>query len=239
MMTGRTIPLAFLAGALALQLAAFGEAGAQDRDRALAAELPLVGDDGQRIANHSVKLPGPIDQLPGVVVAANPGGSTTLVEFYDLNCPYCRIAAADIADLVELDPQLRLVLVPFPILGIPSIAASRVELAVAKLGTPQQFYAFHRKVYAQRGTTDGERALAIAQGLGLDAKALAKVGDSDEVTVIMKNHVRLGDALGLAATPSFVIGGVAILGYPGRYRLQAIVDAASTCGKVLCGPSSL
>jgi protein-disulfide isomerase len=51
------------------------------------------------------------------VVAANPAGTTTLVEFYDLNCPFCRIASADIADMVAVDPQLRLVLVPFPVLG--------------------------------------------------------------------------------------------------------------------------
>jgi protein-disulfide isomerase len=168
------------------------------------------------------------------VTVGNPNGKTTLVEFYDLNCPYCRIASADIADMVDLDPNLKLVLVPFPVLGIPSIAASQVELAVAKLATPQQFYAFHRKIYAQRGTTDGVRALAVAQSLGLDVKKLAALGDSDDITETMKDHVRLGDSLGLAATPSFIIGGVAILGYPGRYRLQAIVDAASTCGKVVC-----
>jgi protein-disulfide isomerase len=227
--------LRLLPCAMALALMATA-ATAQQRDRAMQAvsELPLVGDDGQPVANHVVKLPGPIDQLPGVVVAANPAGKTTLIEFYDLNCPYCRIASADISDLVDLDPGLRLVLVPFPVLGIASIAASRVELAVAKLGTPAQFYDFHRKIYAQRGVTDGERALTVAHGLGLDLAALTTVGDSDEVTEIMKAHLRLGNALGLAATPSFVIDGVAILGYPGRYPLQAIVDAASTCGKVLC-----
>jgi protein-disulfide isomerase len=234
-MRGRTMPLRLLPCALALALVATG-AAAQQRDRAMqtVSELPLVGDDGQPVANHAVKLPGPIDQLPGVVVAANPAGKTTLIEFYDLNCPYCRIASADIADLVDLDPGLRLVLVPFPVLGVASIAASRVELAVAKLGTPAQFYDFHRKIYAERGVTDGERALTVAHGLGLDVAALTTVGDSDAVTETMKDHLRLGNALGLAATPSFVIDGVAILGYPGRYRLQAIIDAASTCGKVMC-----
>ncbi len=235
MTSERKILLRLLPCALTLALMASG-AAAQQRDRSMqtVSELPLVGDDGQPVANHAVKLPGPIDQLPGVVVAANPAGKTTLVEFYDLNCPYCRIASADISDLVDLDSGLRLVLVPFPVLGIASIAASRVELAVAKLGTPQQFYDFHRKIYAQRGVTDGERALTVAHGLGLDVQALATVGDSDEITETMKDHLRLGNALGLAATPSFVIDGVAILGYPGRYRLQAIVDAASTCGKVMC-----
>ena len=177
---------------------------------------------------------GPIDKLPGVVTVGNPNGKTTLVEFYDLNCPYCRIASADIADMVDLDRELKLVLVPFPVLGIASIMASRVELAVAKLGTAQQFYDFHRKIYAQRGVTDSARALEVAQGLGLDKKALTRIGDSDEVTEMMKAHVRLGNSLGLAATPAFIIDGVAILGYPGRYRLQAIVDASDACGKVVC-----
>lgn len=209
---------------------------AQAHDRAMlsVSQYPLLNDDGQRLPNHKVKLAAPIDKMPGVVVAANPAGTTTLVEFYDLNCPFCRIASADIADMVGVDPQLRLVLVPFPVLGIPSIAASRVELAVARLGTPQQFYAFHQKIYSQRGVTDGLRALEVARDLGLDAQALAKLGDSDEITSIMKAHVMLGNSLGLAATPSFIIDGVAVLGYPGRDGLQRIVDAARSCGNVTC-----
>lgn len=222
--------------ALALFLAWSGPAGAQARDRSmqLVSELPLVNDDGQRLPNHSVKLAQPIDKLPGVVIAANPDGKTTLVEFYDLNCPYCQIASADIADMVAVDPELRLVLVPFPVLGVASIAASRVELAVAKLGTAQQFYDFHRKIYSQRGVTDGRRALDVAHGIGFDERALTKLGDSDEITKTMKAHVALGNSLGLAATPAFVIDGVAILGYPGREGLQKIVDAAQSCGKVAC-----
>ena len=228
-------PISF-AAALAIAALLAGHAAAQNRDRAMAtvAEIPLTGDDGQLVPNHAVKLLGPIDTLPGVVTVGNPNGKTALVEFYDLNCPYCRIASADIADMVDLDRELKLVLVPFPVLGIPSIAASRVELAVAKLGTPGQFYDFHRKVYARRGVTDGARALEIARGLGLDIEALARLGDSDEITATMKDHVRLGNSLGLAATPAFIIDSVAILGYPGRYRLQAIVDASAACGKIVC-----
>ena len=225
-------PMLVAIAAVSLPAPAF----AQERDGSmqLESELPLTADNGDRLANHTVKLPGPIDQLPGVVVAVNPTGKITLVEFYDLNCPYCRAASTDIADMVDLDPQLRLVLVPFPVLGIASIEASRIELAVAKLATPKQFYEFYRKVYAQRGTTDGNRAFDIARGLGLDAKKLIAVGNSDDVTEQMKSHVQLGNDLGLAATPSFIIGGVAIVGYPGRYHLQALVDAMNTCGKVLC-----
>ncbi len=203
-------------------------------DVARIADYPLVGDEGQNLPNHRVRLLGPIDRLPGVVVVGNHSGKKTLTEFYDLNCPYCRLASADISDMLEHDPQLRLVLVPYPVLGIPSIAAGRVELAVAKLGTPEQFYAFQRQIFSQRGTTDGRRALDVAHGLGLDEAALTKLGNSDEITRTMKNLVSLGTSLGLEATPSFIAGGVAILGYPGRNTLQTIADAVGTCGKVVC-----
>ncbi len=225
-----------LSGALALAVLAawLAAAAAQQRDPSLQYEYPLVGDEGQQLPNHTVRLLGPIDRLPGVVVVGNLHGKKTLTEFYDLNCPYCRAAAAAIGDMLDRDPELRLVLVPFPVLGVGSIEASRVELAIAKLGTPQQFYAFHRRMFSQRGTADAQRALEVARGLGFDERALTTLGDSDETTRTMKNLVSLGDALGLLATPSFIAGGVAILGFPGPHELQAIADAAGSCGKVIC-----
>jgi protein-disulfide isomerase len=207
---------------------------AQSAEQASEQEFPLVGDEGQQLPNHTVKLLGPIDRLPGVVAVGNPAGSETLAEFYDLNCPYCRRAASDIGALLERDPQLRLVLVPFPVLGIPSITAGRVELAVAKLGTPAQFYAFHRTVFTLRGPVDGNRALEVARGLGLDRKKLLALANNDEITRTMTNLVSLGNALGLEATPSFVAGKLAILGYPGPQALASIVSALGECGKAVC-----
>ncbi|MGH6674017.1 MAG: DsbA family protein [Xanthobacteraceae bacterium] len=234
----RTKLAAILPAALAVAaLLAFCAVGlAQERDRSMrsVSQYPLVGDDGQRLPNHRVDLPGPIESLPGIVTAANPDGKTTLIEFYDLNCPFCRAASVDISDMVETDPELKLVLVPYPILGPSSVAASRVELAVAQLATPQQFYDFHRKIYAQRGTIDGLRAFEMARELGFDGRTLDSLSNSDTVTQTIKGHLALGNSLGLAATPSFIVGGVAILGYPGRNALQAIIDAVNTCGKVLC-----
>lgn len=229
-----TRPVILCAIALAMAAAWLPARSFAQSDVARIADYPLVGDEGQDLPNHKVRLLGPIDRLAGVVVVGNRAGKKTLTEFYDLNCPYCRLASADIADLIEHDRELRLVLVPYPVLGIPSIAAGRVELAVAKLGTPEQFYAFQRQIFSQRGPVDGQRALEVARGLGLDERALTKLGNSDEITRTMKNLVNLGTALGLEATPSFIAGGVAILGYPGRNALRAIADAVGACGKVVC-----
>ena len=197
---------------------------------------PIKADDGTTIANHRVpvELESQIEKLPGVVIVGNPRGKVTLHEFYDLNCPYCRKAAADIDALVRSNPELRLVLVPFPVLGIPSIQGARVELAVARLASPKKFYEFHRTLYAGRGVIDGKRAFAAAKAIGLDLAEVEKIAIGDALVAVMTAHLRLGDALAIAATPGFVIKGVAIVGYPGPKALARVIASVQRCGAVVC-----
>jgi len=135
------LPRLSLAVVLFLGLAAPLTARADD-----AAQFPIIADDGNIIANHSVsqELIVRIEHLKNIVVAGNPAGRVTLYEFYDLNCPYCRRASEDIDELLQSNPVLRLVLVPFPVLGIPSILAARVEYAVNRMASPENAYKLHR-----------------------------------------------------------------------------------------------
>ncbi|MEP7031379.1 MAG: DsbA family protein [Pseudolabrys sp.] len=199
-------------------------------------QFEIMADDGAVVANHQVtaELESQIEKLPGVIVAANPKGKVTIAEFYDLNCPYCRKASADLDVLVQANSELRLVLVPFPVLGIASIQGSRVELAVAKLVPGPKFYAFHRKLYAGRGMIDGNRALATAKEMGLDMTKVLALADQDAITQTMIAHVKLGDDLAIQATPGLVIKGVAIVGYPGKAAIQKIVASVQRCGAVVC-----
>jgi len=181
-----------------------------------------------------VEIESQIEQAPGIVVAGNPRGDVTLVEFYDVNCPFCRAASPDIAALLKSNAELRLVLVPFPVLGIPSIQGTRVELAVAKLTSPANFYKFHRMLDDSRGVVDGAKALAAAKAIGLDPKKVLEVANDDKFAEVMKAHLKLGDALAIEATPGFVIKGVALVGYPGPKAMAKIVASVEKCGAVVC-----
>jgi len=215
-----------LAASLVLPLAARADEGVH----------PIKADDGETIANHdiSAELEGRIEKLPGVVIAGNPNGKVTLNEFYDVNCPYCRQASADIDALLSAKRELRLVLVPFPVLGAPSIQGTRVELAVAQLAPAETFYKFHRLLDQGRGVVDGSRALAAAKEAGLDPAKVLPVANDDALVKVMVAHVKLGDALSIQVTPGFVIKGVAINGYPGPKSLAGIIDAVQRCGAVIC-----
>lgn len=223
----------FAAAILLAAFAATGGAGAQSRPPAYS----IVADDGKPIINHRIKpeQAQAVEKLPGAVIVGNPAGDVMIAEFYDLNCPYCRRASNDIDRLLQEDRKIRLVLVPFPVLGVPSILAGRVELAVRQLVEAPQFYEFHRRLYAGRGTIDGNRALEAAKPFNLDEAKVVQIANDDATTEIMKTHVRLGNALDLAATPSYVVGDAAILGHPGANTLKKIVAAMRKCGKPVCG----
>jgi protein-disulfide isomerase len=216
--------------ALLAALLVTAEASAQPKS------YDIIGMDGTPVANFVVPVStgDDIRKLPNVVGVGNPKGDVTIFEFYDLNCPYCRKASADFRAMLAADKQLNLVLVPFPVLGIPSIQSGRVDFAVAKLATPAKFYQFHQKMFSGRGVVDGERALAGAKEIGLDLAKVLAIANAEETTEAMKAHVHLGDTLQMQATPSLVVQDVAIIGYPGRAAMEKIVRAVRQCGKAQC-----
>jgi protein-disulfide isomerase len=204
------------------------------------AQFPIKDGSGEPMANHglSAEQMAQVVRLPGLVQVsgAKPSkpGDVTLYQFYDLNCPFCREAAADIDKLMGSDPTLRLVLVPYPVLSMQSIEGARVELALREIGTPQQFLEFHRKIYATRGVIDGNRALAVAETMGFDRERIIDVANRKSITETMTAHARLGTALKLNATPSYVIQGIAILGHPGLEPLRKVVASVRLCKAVVC-----
>jgi protein-disulfide isomerase len=196
----------------------------------------IIGLDGTPVLNHVVpaETGDVIRKLSHVVSVGNAKGDVTIYEFYDLNCPYCRKASVDLRAMLAADKKLNLVLVPFPVLGIPSIQAGRVEFALAEIASPLKFYLFHQKIFSGRGVVDGERALGVAQELGFTREKLLQLANAETVTDAMKAHVAIGDKYDMQATPSLVVGDVAIIGYPGREALEKIVRAVRQCGKAEC-----
>ena len=59
----------------------------------------------------------------------NPKGNATLVEFFDYNCHFCKGALPDVTKLMKEDPNLKLVLKDYPVLGPGSVEAAKVASA--------------------------------------------------------------------------------------------------------------
>lgn len=196
----------------------------------------VTGDDGHPVPNARVpvELSEEMEELPGAIWGGPKDASVTLVEFYDFNCPWCRAADATIRDLMRADRDLRVGLVNNPILSPASAQAAKVELAVLRTGGARTARRFSESLFARKGRIDGPLALDAARDAGLDRAAIERLADGPEIAATLRRQMRLAASMGLSATPSWVAGGAAILGYPGPKALARMVADARSCGTIAC-----
>lgn len=200
------------------------------------AQYSIKDDDGDRVANFALEagLAGRLAKLPAQMPVGNLQGDVTLIQFYDLNCPYCREAAKDVDALVREDKKLKLVLVPYAVLSVQSVQGALIEVGASKFLTPAQYLDFHKQLYAGRGLIDGPRVLAAAGEFGLDKEKVAAISNTDVTLNMLRENADFGSAAKLGVTPAYIVGGVAILGHPGLKPLQTVIKSMRACGKVVC-----
>jgi protein-disulfide isomerase len=197
----------------------------------------LTGDDGHPVPNQRapVELTSELDDMPGVIWGGGgPSPAVTLVEFYDYNCPWCHQTASILTELMQANPDLRVGLVNNAILSPMSAQAAKVQLAVLQTKGAKATHALHQALFALTGRIDGPRALDVAARLGADRAEIERVADSAETGAILKRQMGLAASLGLVATPSFIVGGASVLGYPGPKALGRIVADTRRCGTIAC-----
>jgi protein-disulfide isomerase len=171
---------------------------------------------------------------PHDVVAGNPSGDITLVEFFDYNCGYCRKALTDLQTLIKTDPKLRVVIKDFPVLGPESLEASQVAIAVRQQLKGEKLFEFHQKLLESKGRVNGARAIQVAKEMGADAAKLQKDMASPEVKAALAENRGLGDRLGLSGTPAFIVGDEVIPGAVGVEPIRKTIADVRQCGHASC-----
>lgn len=168
-------------------------------------------------------MKGLIYDSPRGVVAGNPKGDVTLVEFFDYNCGYCKQALEDVNKLMKADPNLKVIFKEFPVLGKPSVEAAQVAVAV-RMVAPDKYLAFHNALLATRGTADRAKALQAAKDVGIDPAAIQKVASSPELNATLDESMKIAQALSLNGTPSFIVGDDVVIGAVGYDKLKTAID---------------
>ena len=196
--------------------------------------FPFSSDDGKQVYNYRLPSGLSTEGLPGVIWTGAASPDVILVEYFDYNCPFCRKAAGDLDKLLARNPGLRLGLVNNPILSLGSVQAAKVQQAVLRTAGPAKAYGFHQAIYAKRGPIDGPLALEVVGDIGLDAKAVESAADLPQVGGVIKRQAQLAQALGFEATPSFSVGNIGILGYPGPDAMARAIGTMKVCDKLAC-----
>jgi protein-disulfide isomerase len=154
-------------------------------------------------------------------VEGNAQAKVTIVEFFDYRCVHCRHVAPTLEKIVSSNASVRVVYKNFPVLGQPSMLAARAAVAAQQQGA---FPKLHRAMLAFDGEFTMDSILALATSVGLDAARLNADMMSPATDRALQASMTLAAALGLDATPSFVIGDRVIRGALSAEAFQTLVE---------------
>jgi protein-disulfide isomerase len=184
-------------------------------------------EEGERIAgirdrakSHKTQLFAEADPL----VAGNPKGDVTIVEFFDYRCGYCRKVRKDLVDLLNQDGNIRLVLKEMPILSAESQIAAQAAIASTAQG---KYWDYHMALLAAEDL-DEARIFEIAKSVGIDVARLKVDMGNPKVMQRLRDTQKLAQALGIDATPTFFIGDEP---FSGAQTLQEMKDAVAAARK--------
>jgi protein-disulfide isomerase len=178
----------------------------------------------QQQAAARATIPGLAEALnhtPGDPVDGNPQGDVTLVEFFDVRCPYCRRMTPVIADLLRHDRNLRLVRKDIPILGPGSVLGAKALLAAQKQGG---YLRLKDAVMSGPADVTPDTLRAAAEKTGLDWDRLQQDMADPAVQQRIDANLALAGKLGIQGTPAYVIGSRML---PGAVTLAELQDAVA------------
>jgi protein-disulfide isomerase len=199
-----------------------------------AMQAKQAADEAERQKKTLADNQDSIINAPQNAVLGNPKGDVTLVEFFDYNCGYCKRGLADMLKLLQTDKNLKVVLRDYPILTPGSIEAADVALAVKNQIQGDKFLQFHQELLSSRGAVGKDRALEVAQSVGVDISKLQADMSDPGLRKSLASNLQLGETLGINGTPSYVIGSELVPGAVGYDALKQKIDSMRKCGQTVC-----
>lgn len=223
-----SIPAAILAGAVIIALAlVFVFSGKKNTatQPQQAGQQPAVAVDIKKV------------KIEGDAFVGNPNAPVTIAYWSDYQCPFCKRFEDDtvaqlMTDYVETG-KVKLVFKNYQFLGPDSTAAGLASEAVWEVA-PDQFYAWHKAVFAKQDTENGgwgnqTDILSLTKTvLGAEnASKVASLMKSKEAvyTQMMDADKAEGTSFGVNGTPGAIIGKTLIQGAQPYSEVQKAVEA--------------
>lgn len=152
---------------------------------------------------------------------ANPKGTKIIVEFYDYNCGYCKMASEALDKIAREDKNIKVIFREFPIFGGVSETAAKYSVAVA-IAEPNKFLDFHSALMKGNARTEEgiQEALKTAS-ISVEKIKRTMRTKNDEIDERINENRRLGASLHLQGTPALIIGEEFVPGYVDAETMKA------------------
>jgi len=179
--------------------AMMGRAQQQEEHRQQAAQIAAM----KKIGNDALFDP----KLAFVTGPAN--AKTTLVEFYDYDCPYCRASLPAVKKYYEAHKNdTRFSFIEFPIAelhGPSALLAAKASLAARH--QPAHYMEFHFALLGQEGAVTEDIIYAEAAKAGMDVSRLKADMADPGIEKALTASIALAHKLGIDGTPTFILNG--------------------------------
>lgn len=156
-------------------------------------------------------------------VAGNPNASVTVVEFFDYNCGHCRTAFPRLMKLIDDKADIRIIFKEYPIFE-GSDEPAKAAMAAIKQG---KYLEFHRALMATQGRVGPQAIDDAAKKAGLDLAKLKRDMKDPMIAARLVANNKLGEALAIDGTPSFVIGDELLSGWSDKLFDEYVQKARS------------
>jgi protein-disulfide isomerase len=159
-----------------------------------------------------------------------------LVEFADLQCPFCKVAQTTMDQIVKDFPAARVVFQQYPLVEIhPSAFKAAAYGVCVQKQSDEAFFKYAEGVFDTQGgltpTTDDTILKAAAKRAGLDDEAIAACANTQATKDAVNVDIKLAKDAGIDQTPSLVVNGRVIpLNIPYDTIKQIIVYQAKLDG---------
>lgn len=170
------------------------------------------------IAQHAAAL----FRDAGDAVKGNPQGRVTIVEFFDVRCGYCKQLHPTMAQLIQRENDVRVVLKDLPILGPNSVAAARALIAAQR---QNQYGALYDALMRLREEPTEPVLRREAERLRLDWARLRRDMEDPSTLARIERNIALARALDIQGTPAMVIGTTLLPGAVDLATLQRLTAA--------------
>jgi len=147
---------------------------------------------------------------PAIAFVTGPADAkSSLVEFYDYDCPYCRASLPAVRKFYEAHKKdTRFSFIEFPIKqlhGESAILAAKASLAARR--QPDHYIDFHFALLAQEDSVTEDEIFAQAARAGMDVNKLKADMKDPAIDKTLKSSIELAHKVGVDGTPTFILNG--------------------------------
>ena len=156
---------------------------------------------------------------PAIAFVTGPADAkSTLVEFYDYDCPYCRASLPAMKKFYEAHKNdTRFSFIEFPIKtlhGESAILAAKASLAARR--QPAHYMDFHFALLGKEDSVTEEDIYAEAAKAGMDVNKLKADMLDPGIEKTLQSSIALAHKVGVDGTPTFI--------FNGKFRPGAVDD---------------